>query len=271
MQVGQYKVTTHVHDFLRLDGGAMFGVVPKTIWERVAPADDLNRILLATRSLIIEEGDRKLVVDLGCGDKWNAKTRAIFDASDKPYEPIEGVTDVLFTHLHFDHSGGVSRIDEVGDLVLNYPFATHYVSRPNYENGLRPNVRERASYLPENVNALAQAKLTLLETEQEVWRGLTVHRADGHTDGLFWVTLCDGGTTVAFPSDLCPTSHHLPVVYTLGYDICTKTCMIEKQAFLEQAIAEQWIVVFQHDPEVCAAKLGWDDRGRPVVTERLDI
>src|SRR5438046_3147038 len=109
MQLGRFKVSVHNHGVFRLDGGAMFGAVPKVLWEKGAPGDGENRILLATRSLIIEDEKRKMIVDLGCGDKWDEKGRSIFCISDEPYAPVPGVTDVLLTHMHFDHAGGVSR------------------------------------------------------------------------------------------------------------------------------------------------------------------
>src|SRR5579884_638477 len=109
MDVGRYRLTIHNHGFFRLDGGAMFGVVPKPLWSRVAPPDDLNRISMATRSLILQDADRKLIVDLGCGDKWRAKTREIYDIEDGAYVPVPGITDVLVTHCHFDHVGGITK------------------------------------------------------------------------------------------------------------------------------------------------------------------
>lgn len=270
MQIGRFSVRVHNHGFFRLDGGAMFGAVPKTMWSRVAPADESNRILMATRSLVIEDGGRKMLVDVGCGDKWNEKTRAIFDFPEGPYRPVPGVTDVLITHFHFDHAGGISRFE--GDTpVANYPDAIHHVPRANLENARHPNVRERASYLAENLDVLDTVDSRRLEDGDEVWPGVTVHRSDGHTLGLQWVRISDGGETAAFPTDLIPTSHHLPLPYPMGYDMCAQTVMEERRRFLERAVAERWVVVFEHDPEVGAARLEFDERGRAVVGERLEL
>lgn len=270
MQVGRYKVTLHNHGFFRLDGGAMFGAVPKALWNREAPADEENRILLATRSLVVEDGGRKLIVDLGCGDKWNEKSRAIFCIPEGPYVPVPGVTDVLLTHLHFDHVGGVSRF-EGGEAVPNYPDAKHYVSKSNYENARHPNVRERASYLAENLDPLLKVDLTLTSDGQEIWPGLTVHEANGHTHGLHWVKLSDGGETIVFPSDINPTSKHLPIPYVMGYDMCAEVAMADKRRLLEQAAAEGWVVVFEHDPELGAGRVALDDRGRPKIVEEVSL
>ncbi len=272
MKIGRYRVRLHNHGFFRLDGGAMFGTVPKTLWERESPADDANRILLATRSLIVEDGERILLIDAGCGDKWSDKEQSIYAIEHVPYIPVPGVTDLLLTHLHFDHAGGVSRYSQNSHTVEPcYPLARHYVSQANYANAQAPNIRERGSYLAANADVLSQVELRLVEDGEEIWPGLTVHKADGHTVGLMWVKLTDDGTTIAFPADLIPTSNHLPIAYVMGYDICAERSMQEKQAFLTQAIAESWIVVFEHDPVVEAARLKWDERGRPVVTEVVEF
>lgn len=266
MQVGRYRVSVHNHGFFRLDGGAMFGSVPKNLWAGLAPPDEQNRILLATRSLVVEDGDRKMVVDLGCGDKWSDKLRSIY-AIDGHGGRLNGVTDVLLTHLHFDHAGGVSRL--VGASVEpSYPDAVHYVSKSNIENARHPHLRERASYLPEDVVVLDRVELRTTSDGEEVWAGVTVHQSNGHTRGLQWVRVSGGGVTVAYPADLIPTSKHLPLPFVMGYDMCAETQVAEKESFLKQAIEEGWIVVFEHDPEVAAARLGLDDRGRPTVIER---
>ena len=272
MKVGRYRVRVHNHGFFRLDGGAMFGTVPKTIWERETPADAANRIQLATRSLIVEDGERTLLIDAGCGDKWSEKSRSIYGIEEGPCRPVPDVTDLLLTHLHFDHAGGVSRRSATSQAVEPcYPSARHYVSAANYANAKAPNVRERGSYLAENVDVLTQVDLRMIEDWDELWPGLTVHRSDGHTHGLMWVKLTDGGSTVAFPADLIPTSKHLPIGYVMGYDICAERSMLEKQEFLTQAIAESWIVVFEHDPVIAAARLSLDERGRAVLAELVDL
>lgn len=272
MNVGRYRVHVHNHGFFRLDGGAMFGSVPKALWSREAPPDEANRIHLATRSLVIEWEDRKMLVDVGCGDKWNEKSRSIFCIDEGPYVPVDGVTDVLLTHLHFDHAGGVSRFANASNAVEPcYPQARHYVSGANLLNAKSPNVRERGSYLIENTSVLDQVDLEQTGPEDEIWPGLFVHQSDGHTHGLQWVELSDGGVTIAFPADLIPTSKHLPIPYVMGYDICAERCMLEKEQFLKQAIEGSWIVVFEHDPTIAAGRLGLDDRGRAQLAETLEL
>jgi glyoxylase-like metal-dependent hydrolase (beta-lactamase superfamily II) len=272
MKVGRYEVTTHNHGFFRLDGGAMFGVVPRTIWSKVAPPDEENRIRMATRSLLIEDGQRKVLVDLGCGDKWSAKSREIFGLADGPYQPVPGVSDVLLTHLHFDHAGGISRYQGGSqDLEPCYPGARHYVSRANYENALRPNVREKASYLAENVSALGLVDTVFTEDGRELWPGISVHQCHGHTHGLQWVKVTDGGTTVAFVTDICPTAGHLPLPFVLGYDMCAETSLRDRDSFFRQAVEGEWIVVFEHDPEIGAVRLAFDERGRAHIREHVQL
>ncbi len=272
MQVGRYRISTHNHGFFRLDGGAMFGSVPKPLWERGCVPDEANRILLATRSLIIECEDRKILVDVGCGDKWSEKNRAIFCIDESAREPVPDVTDVLLTHLHFDHAGGVSRFRAGTEVPEpSYPNARHFVARANLENARSPNIRERASYLPENVSVLDKVDLTLTEDGQELMPGLSLHRSDGHTLGLQWVKLTDGGVTIAFPADLIPTSHHLSIPFVMGYDICAERSMAEKSEFMKQAVGGSWVVVFEHDPAVAAGRLALDDRGRPFLAEEVQL
>lgn len=258
------RFSLHNYGFFRLDGGAMFGSIPKNLWAKAAPPDEQNRILLATRSLVIQEGQSKIVVDLGCGDKWNDKLRAMYKVGE--FHPVENVTDVLLTHLHFDHAGGVSVLGLNG-LQPRYPDARHYVSGANLANAKNPNPRERASYLPENVDVLDEVDTHLTEDGEEIWPGVWVHQAHGHTHGLQWIRIEAGNDTIAFPADLMPTAAHLGVPYVMGYDMCAQTAMAEKEAFLNRAIAGRWIVVFEHDPELGAARLEWDDRGRPRIAE----
>ena len=272
MRVGQYRISIHNHGFFRLDGGAMFGSVPKALWATEAPADDDNRILLATRSLIIESDDRKILVDVGCGDKWTEKGRGIFCIADGPYVPVPDVTDVILTHLHFDHAGGVSRfLPGCSEVEPCYPKAKHWISAENYMNAQSPHIRERASYLVENVGALSAVDVVLTESEQELYPGITVHRCDGHTRGLHWVKLSDGGITVVFPADLMPTSKHIPAAYVMGYDMCAERSMAEKSQFLKEASEGSWIVVFEHDPVVAAGRIAFDERGRATLSEIVDL
>lgn len=262
MTFGPFKLSLHNHGFLRLDGGSMFGTVPKAIWSRVMAADEDNRIALATRSLFIEAGDRAVLVDAGSGGFWPAKFRSIYAIEHIPPREAgldpERITDIVITHLHFDHAGGI-RTPEGGQA---YPNARIHVQSANLETARNPNPRERASYPPEILDALGRADVHVPDGSEEIIPGVRVHRSDGHTRGLQWVEVRDGDAAVAFPSDMIPYSHHLALPYTMGYDINAGRLLEEKADFLARAAASDWLVVFQHDPSVPASRVQRDASGR---------
>lgn len=273
---GRFRLSVHNHGFFRLDGGSMFGVVPRTIWARLAPPDEENRIRLATRSLLIDAGERRFLVDLGNGDRWPEKIRGFYAIENLPEQDVgldmNIVTDIILTHLHFDHAGGICR-HRPGTVEpeLRVPRASVFLQADNYETARRPNARERASYLPEIVAVLENARLELVRGSKEIFPGLWVHGGNGHTRGHQWVEVRDGSQVVAFPGDLIPTSNHVPLPYTMGYDMSAETLLIEKEDFLRRAVAGDWVVVFEHDPEVAAGRLKVDDKGRYGLRETVAI
>jgi glyoxylase-like metal-dependent hydrolase (beta-lactamase superfamily II) len=274
---GDSRVSVHDHGSYRLDGGAMFGTVPKALWAKEIPADAENRIKLATRSLVVETGERTFMADAGNGDKGTDKFKAIFDiqntlVSASGFDPGT-VTDLVLTHLHFDHAGGATRYAPAGppDLESRYPEATIYVQAANFENAKAPNAREKASYLKENVFPLESGKLRLTDGSEEIHPGIWVHRSDGHTRGLQWLEVRAGAETVVFPSDLIPTARHIPLAYTMGYDICAEALLAEKEDFLRRAVQGNWIVVFVHDPDIPAARVTVDAHGRFSVAEVVHL
>jgi glyoxylase-like metal-dependent hydrolase (beta-lactamase superfamily II) len=277
MTFGRFKISLVNHGFYRLDGGAMFGTVPKTIWSRLTPPDDDNCIRLATRSLVVEAGGRVFVTDLGCGEKWTDKYRAIYRIRNVP--PAESgldsgrVTDIVLSHLHFDHAGGISRYQRgrTTEVELAFPRARVHLQADNYETARNPNPRERASYLRENVEILERAALHLVRGSEEIYPGLWVHENNGHTRGQQWLEVRSDGDSVVFPADLVPTSLHLPLPYTMGYDMAAETLLEEKEDFLGRAVAGHWIVVFVHDPEVPAARIHLDEKGRFAIEEMLSF
>jgi glyoxylase-like metal-dependent hydrolase (beta-lactamase superfamily II) len=183
------------------------------------------------------------------------------------------VTDLVLTHLHFDHAGGAVRYAPAGppDLELCYPKATVYLQAANLENAKAPNLREKASYLRENVLPLERGNLRLTYGSEEIHPGIRVHRSDGHTRGLQWLEVRTGAETVAFPSDLIPTARHIPLAYTMGYDICAEGLLAEKEDFLRRAARGNWIVVFVHDPDIPAARVTVDAQGRYVLGEVISL
>jgi len=277
MRVGPFSVSAYNHGYFRLDGGAMFGTVPKTIWSKLMPPDDDNRIRMAARSLIIRAEDRVFMVDAGMGDRWTEKLRRIYDiqpgVDNDPGFDTDSVTDIILTHLHFDHARGIfrARPEAEGEVDLRYPQARVYVQAANYENARKPNARERASYLAEDVKLLERTPLVFTSGSQELYPGIWVHGTNGHTRGHQWVEVKNGDVSVAFPSDIVPTSRHLPLPYLMGYDVSAETLLGEKDELLNRAVAERWILVFGHDPDVPAGRITRDEKGHYTLEEEIAL
>lgn len=263
LRLGDWTLHTIEAGALWLDGGAMFGSVPKPLWSRTNPPDERNRIRLAMRCLLAVGHGRTVLVDVGLGDKSDAKFRDIFRVEDEPRledslraagcEPAD-VTDVVLTHLHFDHAGGATARTDAG-LVPRLPNARWYVQRRNWENAHAPNPRERASYLPENFDPLLQAGvLELWEGPVQPWPGFTTIPVDGHTRGQQVVRVEGGGQVAYFVTDLIPTAAHVRVPYVMGYDVAAIETMAEKRDLLARASAENAWVVLEHDPDTALAR-----------------
>ncbi len=277
MKFGPFEITTVSFGTFRLDGGAVFGTVPKTIWSKLLPPDDDNRVLFAARSLVIRAGGRVVLVDAGTGDRWPDKLRRIFDirpaeAGTPGLDPAS-VTDVVLTHLHFDHARGIfqARPGDEGAVDLRYSEASVYVQAANYETAKAPNARERASYIAEDTKLLGRTRLVLTSGSREILPGVRVHGTNGHTRGHQWVEVRADGRTLAFPSDIVPTSRHLPLPYLMGFDISAETLLGEKDALLARAVDESWILVFCHDPDVAACRVGRDEKGHYTLSETVTL
>jgi glyoxylase-like metal-dependent hydrolase (beta-lactamase superfamily II) len=277
MRFGPFDISVYNHGYFRLDGGAMFGTVPKPIWSNLAPPDEENRILLAARSLVIRREERVFMVDAGMGDRWTEKLRRIYDiqpgADNETGLDPDSVTDIILTHLHFDHARGIfrARPGTEGEVDLRYPQARVYVQAANYDNARKPNARERASYVAEDVQLLERTRLVLTSGSQELYPGIWVHRSDGHTHGHQWIEVKDGGRSLAFPADMVPTSRHLPLPYLMGYDVSAETLLAEKDELLSRAVAERWILVFGHDPDVPAGRITRDEKGHYALGETVAL
>lgn len=271
LTVGSFIVTRISFGTFKLDGGAMFGSVPKPLWSKLMLPDDNNRIQLDAGALVIQHQDRRILVDAGFGTKWNEKEKKIFGFEPK-LDPtqLEGITDVIITHLHFDHAGGLSSITPEGRLYPTFKSAKHYIHSDNWSTAQNPSVRESASYLEANYSPLKDVDLTLVEETCELFPGLSVIPTFGHTEGMLWVKISDQGQTVAFPSDLIPTSNHVRLPYIMGYDMCARTTLQEKAQFLCQASEEGWTIIFQHDPNVFAGKIQKSKRSGAKPTEGSD-
>jgi glyoxylase-like metal-dependent hydrolase (beta-lactamase superfamily II) len=250
---------------VRLDGGAMFGVVPKPLWEKRIPADARNRIALGLRCLLVETPDQLVLVETGLGNKENEKFRDIYgvenapadaDHADRLHELIaragfsrEEVGLVIDTHLHFDHAGGNTFRDADGEVRLSFPNARYVVQRGEWEWAHWANERTSASYLPDNYDPLmAAGRLDLVEGDVEIVPGISVHRTPGHCPHHQSVLLRSGGETACFLADVMPTFAHLPLPWVMGYDVEPLVTLESKRALLKRATDERWLLVSTHDP-----------------------
>lgn len=259
MKIGDWEIRSFVAGAFRLDGGAMFGVVPKTIWSKVAPADDLNRISMVMRLMVLQGHDRTIVVDVGCGQGYGEKLKKIYafesnipmgEGLESVALSIDDVTDVLLTHLHFDHGGGVASPDGDG-WRLTFPKATHHVQRLQWEHALNPNPRDRASFFPERIEILErESVLEIHDGEWSLAPDIDVLPFHGHTPGQQLPKVTGEGKTLFYCGDLIPTSAHLPTPYVMSYDLQPEISMVEKTLILKIAVEENWILFFEHDPRV---------------------
>jgi methylmalonyl-CoA epimerase len=272
--LGDFELISVSDGFFRLDGGSMFGVVPKTMWARKTPPDDRNRILLAMRPLIVR-GRRTMIIDAGMGDKESEKFHDIYGVerarnldhtlAEAGLAP-EDIDIVLASHLHFDHAGGFTVRDASGRLRPRFPRAQYVVRRGEWEDATHPNARTRASYLLDNYVPLAEAGvLQLVDADQTIMPGVRVRRTGGHTPHHQLVLIESGGQTAAFVADLLPTTAHLPDVWVMGYDLAPLDTMAAKQQFAAEAVEKRILVFFEHDPVVAAGYLHEEKGKRSVI------
>jgi glyoxylase-like metal-dependent hydrolase (beta-lactamase superfamily II) len=247
-----------------LDGGAMFGVVPKVFWDKKSPADEKNRIRLRANSLLVRAHGKTIVIETGNGTKWDAKQRAIYNVqegdplidslAENGVQPHE-VDLVINTHLHFDHAGGNTR-RENGRAVPAFPRARYVLQRAELAHAAAPTERDRASYLPENFQPITEAGLwDFVDGDTQILPGISVAGIPGHNANIQAVVLTGGGKTLAFVADLLPTRHHIPLPWIMAYDLYPLQTLETKRKWLPRMVKENWMVVFGHDPDVAAATL----------------
>jgi methylmalonyl-CoA epimerase len=257
----------------RLDGGAMFGVVPRVLWEQKTAPDDRHRIQLAMRPLLVEAAWGRMLIDCGAGDKMDARQRDIYafdrahaldDALGERGLAADGIDLVLATHLHFDHFGGATA--RVGGLVRpRFPKAQYLIRSAEWEDATHPHERNRASYLQEDFVPLREAGVvTFFEGDQEIRPGVRVVRTGGHTGQHQIVFVESGGKTVVFVADLIPTTAHLQDAWVMGYDLFPVDTLMFKKRFIREAIDREHLIVFEHDPHVAAGYIREADGKRYV-------
>jgi glyoxylase-like metal-dependent hydrolase (beta-lactamase superfamily II) len=264
MRLGDIEIRLLGDGLFKLDGGAMFGVIPKPLWEKKMPADERNRIQFAMNILLIRAAGKWILVETGAGDKWDAKRGEIYGIEKENRLPDqlsaagvapEKIDIVLNTHLHFDHCGWNTRMHE-GRVVPTFPNAEYLVQRGEFEHALAPTDRDRASYFPENILPMKESgQWRLLDGPGEIVPGIEVHVVPGHNANMMCVKISGSGKTVFLPADLVPTVSHLGYPWIMSYDLYPLTTLANKKKWLPLAAREGWTVIFGHEPRMPVTKL----------------
>lgn len=271
--LGGLELTPLLDGHFRLDGGAMFGVVPKPLWEKRAPADGRNRIQLATRPLLVR-GERLMLIDAGIGGKMDAKSVDIY-AIDRPRNLAHALADLglsfddieiaLASHLHFDHVGGFTTREASGEIRPTFPNARYAVRGAEWEDATHPHERNRASYLQDDFVPLAAAGVVdFFEGDAEVMPGVRARWTGGHARNHQVVMIEGGGRTAVFTADMIPTAAHIDDPWIMGYDLYPMETLEFKRAFIREAIDREYLIFFEHDPAIAAGYIREKDRRRYV-------
>ena len=284
--VGDFELTVCTDGTYRLDGGAMFGVVPKTLWEKRAPADALNRILLGLNTVVVRTGKQTVVIETGLGNKLSARMREIHSNQELLPSSLvaagvraDEVDVVINTHLHFDHCGWNTTLHPDGSVTPTFPNARYFAHRGEVEHGHLQLDRDKVSYLSPNYDPLIESgQMTLLDDERirtaaEICPGIRVELFPGHTAQLMAVHIESRSRSGAaqhacYISDLIPTSAHLDPTWVMGYDLDPVRSIAERKRFYARAIPEKWLVLFTHDHATPMARIGLNEKGKPVVVAR---
>ncbi|MCK5086545.1 MAG: MBL fold metallo-hydrolase [Melioribacteraceae bacterium] len=265
MKIGKYELISIETGTLGLDGGAMYGVVPKPLWERTSPSDEKNRIKLVTRNLILKSESKTILIDTGVGNFWDDKFNKIYNIDHSVHDLIpalanaeikpDQITDVILTHLHFDHTGG-SVIKENEKWLPAFPNAKYHVQKAHYDWAFKPSDKDKASFIKERFVPLnEEGILNLLDNSTEFDDGIEFILVDGHTFSMQMVKISDSSKTLLYCADLMPLSSHIQLPYIMAYDLQPLKTLEEKKKILSKAVEENWILFFEHDPEIAAATI----------------
>lgn len=280
MELGNWQLDIVSGGRLRLDGGAMFGVVPRPLWEKKQPPDDRNRIQMATNCLLLRDGQQTVLIDTGYGGKLSEREQDVFHLD--PGEPLlaslaeQGLTaadidTVVLSHLHFDHAGGATTVDNHGKLKPTFPKARYVVQRLEWETAVGNAPELKGSYPLDNLLPLKEAgQLDLIEGDAEIVPGLSGWQTPGHTKGHQSLVLNTGKETLVYLADVCPMIAHLPAMWCMAYDVDLLESRRRKPQVLGRAADENWRVVFCHDPKVVSGRLQRDAKREFVVSEPLE-
>ena len=270
MKIGKFNLHTVQSGLFSLDGGAMFGIIPKLLWEKTNPADELNRIKLSTRNLLLISDDKKILIDTGMGNKWDDKSKNIYNIDPKLDLELaleqngiksDEITDILLTHLHFDHTGGSTKVEN-GKLVPAFPNAKYYVQKKNFEWAMNPSDRDKGSYIKENFEPLVkEGVLNLIDGEIDFDDNISFRIINGHTFSQQMIKISDSSNTVLYVADLLPFVSQIKIPYVMGYDLQPLVTVEEKKKYLKLAAEENWKLYFGHDPDYAIATVKHSEKG----------
>lgn len=282
-QIGPFTLYSIETGRFKLDGGAMFGVVPKTLWSRHIEVDDNNRIPMAMRCLLIksENTGKVYLVDNGCGTKFNKKMEGIYgldhdhsnllNSLDAHGFSPDDITDIIFSHLHFDHCGGTTFYNDEGDIEHTFKNATYHVTEKHWQTATNPNAREKASFLSPNIEPIGNSKrLHLVKENHEYENGLSAIAVNGHTISQQLPKIQANGNTIVFMADLLPTHIHVPLPWVMGYDMYPVQTLKEKEHILDRAVKENWYLFLEHDASEEVIQIDKKD-SKYAVVNRLNL
>ncbi|MFA7421628.1 MAG: MBL fold metallo-hydrolase [Melioribacteraceae bacterium] len=279
MTIGPYELKVIETGSFALDGGAMFGVVPKPLWQNTNPPDELNRITLNARNLLLKSNSQNILIDTGIGSGWDEKFNRIYGVDYSEYtqkksfeqngvDP-EKVTDVILTHLHFDHTGG-STYNKDGKWFPTFPNATYHVQKKHFEWALNPSERDKASFIHDRFIPLMNEGILKLWEDKVFNEHIELIIVNGHTFNQQLVKITDSSNTLLYCGDLIPTSSHIPIPYVMGYDLQPIVTVNEKKELLPRAVDENWLLYFEHDAFGVASTISKTDRGFS-IKEKLTV
>ncbi len=270
MDIGKYRCISIETSRFGLDGGAMFGIIPKTMWEKEAPADDKNRIEMVTRSLLLVSDDKRILVDTGNGDKWQEKFKKIYSIDTESVNiesslksaglTPDDITDVICTHMHFDHIGGNTRMER-NETVPTFQNATYWFSRENWDLANSPSEKDQGSFMEADWKVLADNGMVQLVSGNDPFiDGIDFIVSHGHTLGQIHPIIRDNNHTLMYCGDLIPMSAHIPIPWIMAYDIQPMVTIEEKRRLLPKIVDENWTLFFEHDPLVEACSVSFNGR-----------
>ena len=270
MRIGDYDLYSIETSEFSLDGGAMFGIIPKPIWEREAPSDALNRIDMVTRSLLLCSDEKKILIDTGNGTKWEEKYRDIYNIDTSRYNiensltkygfSAEDITDIINTHLHFDHAGGNTKIDD-GSIVPTFPNAKYWVTKEHWELANHPSQKDSGSFIEHDWKVLAEnGMIETVNGNEPFIKGIDSYITQGHTAGLLHPMISDGTKTLFYGADIFPLAAHISIPWVMAYDVQPVVTMKEKEILLPKMQDEEWILFLEHDPNIQACTVHQDGK-----------